>query len=100
MNTVEGEVETVDSDLKRAQLVKIYSEAAIAIVTVAIYAQFLVKSDVKDRLKAKFRKWRNDMFGAPPLTEEQIKAAAHQLNHVTSRQFVFHLASNALYASA
>lgn len=85
MNTVEGEVETVDSDLKRAQLVKIYSEAAIAIVTVAIYAQFLIKADVKDRLKAKFRKWRNDMFGAPPLTEDQIQAAARQVNIEAAR---------------
>ena len=80
MNVAEGEVETVDSDLKRAQLVKIYSEAAIAIVTVLIYAQFLVKSDVKDRLKMKWRRWRTEMFGAPPLTEDQIKEAARQVN--------------------
>jgi hypothetical protein len=80
VNVAEGEVETVDSDLKRAQLVKIYSEAAIAIVTVLIYAQFLVKSDVKDRLKMKWRRWRTEMFGAPPLTEDQIKEAARQVN--------------------
>jgi hypothetical protein len=40
----------------------------------------LVKADVKDRLKAKWRRWRNEMFGAPPLTEEQIKEAARQVN--------------------
>ena len=84
-NTVNVETNELDADLKRAQLVKIYSEAMIAIVTVIIYAQFLVKSDAKDRWKAKLRQWRIEFFGRPPLTEEQIQHAAHQLNIEAAR---------------
>lgn len=76
-----------DADLKRAQLVKVSLEALAIAMTCVIYAQMILDEDVKARIKQRFGHWRRLIFGAPPLTEEQIKEAERQV-HIEALKIV------------
>jgi hypothetical protein len=78
MNAVDEVIS--DADLKRAQLLKISLEALAITMTCVIYAQMILDDEVTAKIKAKFQRIRNLLFGPPPMTEEQIEAEAHRLN--------------------
>lgn len=80
MKVVDGEIE-IDGDdaLRRAQLIKIIIQT-LAISLMALQScEFLLRDEVKAKWILRFKKWRREAFGAPPLTEEQIKEAERQV---------------------
>ena len=79
VNVKDGEIKITDPDLKRAQLVKVTLESAAVAMTVVLYLQMILDDATIDRLKRRFKKWRNEVFGPPPMTEEQIKEAERQV---------------------
>jgi hypothetical protein len=85
VNVKDGEVEITDPDLKRAQLVKVTMETVAVAMTVVLYLQMILDDATIERLKRRFVKWRNQAFGPPPMTEEQIQEAAHQVNIEAAR---------------
>src|ERR1700685_1602466 len=79
------EVELTDPDLKRAQLVKVTMETVAVALTVVLYLQMILDDSTIERLKRQFIAWRNQTFGPPPMTEEQIQQAVHKVNIEAAR---------------
>lgn len=69
----------VDDDLRRARLLKMITETALIAVTTLVYAKVLLSDDLKAGVGRRIRRWRNKLFGPPPLTEEEIKEAERQV---------------------
>jgi hypothetical protein len=85
MKVVDGEIE-IDGDdaLRRAQLVKVSLEALAMAVTVVVYAQLLLRDEVKERIALRFKRWRSQFFPRP-MTEDEIQQAVHQVNIEAAR---------------
>ena len=74
-----------DEALRRANLVKVTMEALVSATLILVYAKLLVSDDVKLRWKEQLKRWRTAFFGPPPLTEEQIREAARQVEVEANR---------------
>ena len=85
VNVETSELNVGDADLKRAQLLKMSLEALAIAMTCVIYAQMIVDDELKARIVSRIKRWRVAFFGAPPMTEEQIQEAAHQVNIEAAR---------------
>jgi len=77
--------EVEDVAVSRATVINQLTAALASAALVAIYVKMLLSDDVKLAIKARVKRWRVAFFGPPPLSEEQIKEAARQVEVEANR---------------
>jgi hypothetical protein len=72
-------IEVDDEAVSRAQVINLTTETIITVLTFVVYAQMILSDEAIESMKKPFRRLRTFLFGAPPLTEEQIEAMERQV---------------------
>lgn len=74
-----------DPKVRTAAVTNLTVEAVTMVLSLALMTYALCGATLTEKISLKMKRWRNQFFGPPPMSEEEIQRHAHLLHIEASR---------------